>query len=75
MPLIPMTIQEQLAKDMIFKCRLLRISQAQLATKVGTSQTSIARMERSAGNPTAEMIQRISNALDMELTIRVHPQR
>jgi predicted transcriptional regulator len=70
-----MTIQQQLAKEIISKRHLLLMSQSQLAAKVGTSQTAIARMEKCSGNPTAEMIQRISNALDLEMKIFVRPQR
>ena len=73
--MIPMTIQEQLAKDMIFKRRLLRMSQSQLAERIGSSQAAVARLESAKGNPTADMLQRISTALDTEITIRVRPQR
>ncbi|HVQ43710.1 MAG TPA: helix-turn-helix transcriptional regulator [Candidatus Saccharimonadia bacterium] len=71
MPLIPMTIQEQVAEHVPFKRRMLRLTQAQLAATIGTSQTAIARLETGRGNPTADLIQRVITALDMDLTLYV----
>jgi len=75
MPLIPMTIQEQLAEKIPFKRRMLKLSQTELANIVGTSQTAIARLENAQGNPTVDLIQRIITALDLELTLFVRPKR
>jgi predicted transcriptional regulator len=74
MPLIPTTIQQQLARHIRDKRKRLRLNQAELAQKAGTSQTAIARLERGHGNPTANLIQRIINALDLELTLYVRPE-
>jgi UDP-N-acetylglucosamine 1-carboxyvinyltransferase len=75
MPLIPPTIQEQIAKEIPFKRRILKLTQAELAAKVGTSQTAIARLENAQGNPTVDLIQRVVTVLDMELKIIVRPTR
>ena len=75
MPLIPMTIQEQLSQKIPFKRRMLKLTQAQLADIVGTSQTAIARLENAQGNPTVDLVQRIINALDLQLTLYVRPKR
>jgi predicted transcriptional regulator len=73
-PLIPYTIQEQLARDISAKRKILRINQAELARKAGTSQAAITRLETGHGNPTANLIQRVINALDLPLTIHVRPE-
>ncbi len=75
MPLTPMTIQQQLALRIPTKRRLLKLTQAQLAEIVGTSQAAIARLENARGNPTVDLIQRVATALDFELTIYVRPKR
>jgi len=72
--LVPLTIQEQLALRVRTKRRVLRLSQSELAQKIGTSQTAIARLESGQGNPTTDLIQRVANALDLQLTIHVRPQ-
>ena len=74
MPLIPQTIQEQLARQIPAQRKRSHLSQTQLAQKVGTSQTAIARLENGFGNPTVDLIQRIVTALDLQLTLYVRPK-
>ena len=75
MPIRPMTIQEQLARRMREKRKRLRLTQAELAYLVGTSQTAIARLENAIGNPSANLIQRVANELELEVTLYVRPMR
>jgi transcriptional regulator with XRE-family HTH domain len=73
MPLVPYTPQQQLARNIIRKRKILHLNQAELAKLIGTSQTAIARLEAAKGNPTLEMIQRTCNALDLNLILRFSP--
>lgn len=74
MKLISMTIQQQLAMRIATKRKFMTITQAELAVLVGTSQTAIARLEAGMGNPTANLVQRVANSLNMDFTIYVRPQ-
>lgn len=72
-PLIPLTISQQLARQIITKRKALRLNQTELAHKVGTSQTAIARLENGQGNPTVKLIQRVVIALDLRFTLYLQP--
>lgn len=56
-------------------CRLIearlknKLSQRDLAKKVGTSQAAISRIEGMNGNPSLSLLKRISAALDSKLQI------
>jgi len=45
------------------------ITQKQLAEKVGTKQSAIARFESGRANPTLAFVKKLSEALDLKLTI------
>jgi UDP-N-acetylglucosamine 1-carboxyvinyltransferase len=75
MPLTPQSPQAQLARLISEKRKRLRITQIELAQLVGTSQTAIARIESGLGNPTVNLISRISTALILDLTIYFRPAR
>jgi len=45
------------------------LTQAELAKRVGTTQSAIARFESGAGNPTLSFVQKITRALDTEIKI------
>jgi len=47
------------------------ITQAQLAKKIGTKQSAIARFESGDYNPTLSMLNKIANALDAKLKISI----
>ncbi len=44
-------------------------TQKQLAEKIGTKQSSIARFESGNYNPTLAFIQKLANAVDAKLTV------
>jgi len=56
-------------------CRLIearmknKMSQRQLAKKIGTSQAAISRIEGMDGNPSLGLLKRIAKALDLQLQI------
>src|SRR3989344_1125111 len=45
------------------------ITQKKLAEKIGTKQSAIARFESGRANPTLAFVKKLSEALDLELTI------
>ncbi len=45
------------------------LTQAELAKRVGTTQSAIARFESGAGNPTLSFVQKITKALDTKIKI------
>ncbi len=47
------------------------MSQKDLAIKIGTKQPSIARFESGAYNPTISFLQKISEALDSKLIVKI----
>jgi DNA-binding XRE family transcriptional regulator len=49
------------------------LTQQQLAERVGTTQSTIARLESGVGNPSINTLKRVAEALDGRLTVRVEP--
>jgi predicted transcriptional regulator len=47
------------------------ITQKQLAEKMGTKQSAIARFESGRSNPTLDFIKRLAEALELELKVSV----
>lgn len=50
------------------------MTQTQIARKMGTTQSAIARVESGSGNPTIAFMQKLADALDLRLSIRFLPQ-
>ena len=48
-----------------------RACQAQLAKKMGTKQSAIARIERGDSNPSIAFLEKLTQALDSKLIIQV----
>jgi len=58
--------------EAIMQKRLAKgLTQAQLARKVGTKQSAIARLESGTYNPTILFLRKVANALDARLEILV----
>lgn len=51
------------------------LSQAELARRVGTTQSAIARLERSGSNPRVETLERALAACGEELALSSRPRR
>ncbi len=47
----------------------LRVSQAELATAIGTKQPAISRLERGDSNTTIDTLFKVTNALDLNVDI------
>lgn len=58
--------------EMIIEKRLKRgLTQAQLAQKIGTKQTAIARLESGTYNPTVKFLNKVAKALDAKLSLSI----
>jgi len=58
--------------DAIIRARIQKgLSQAELAELVGTKQGNISRLEAAFGNPTLKLINKIVNALDIQIKFDV----
>lgn len=61
----------QLISELI-KARLKSgLSQAELAQKIGTKQSAIARIESGNANPTIDFLEKMTSAMNSKLTIQV----
>lgn len=58
-------------RAMIRKRAEKRMSQAQLARKIGTKQSAIARLESGTYNPSLAMLRKVAKALDGTLKISI----
>ncbi len=59
----------QLACQLIEKRLAKKISQRQLAQKVGTTQAVISRIESMNANPSIDLLKRLASALDSKLSV------
>jgi transcriptional regulator with XRE-family HTH domain len=50
------------------------LTQTQLAERVGTTQSAIARLERGVGSPTLERISELVGACGLEVQVRLVPE-
>jgi ribosome-binding protein aMBF1 (putative translation factor) len=60
-----------LAKQMIEKRQVAKLSQRDLAKKLNTSQAAISRLESMRGNPSLSFLKRLSHALGSPLTLSI----
>lgn len=61
--------QFELASRLIALRLKRKLSQAQLAKKLGTKQSAIARLESGSYNPSMQLLNRVAAATDSRLTI------
>ena len=58
--------------EMLIKKRLQqKLTQAQLAKKVGTKQSAISRLEQGSYNPSLNFLKKVTEALNAELQISI----
>ncbi len=59
--------------DKIIEKRIERkMTQKELAQKIGTRQSAISRLESGSGNPTFGFLQKVASALDSHITVSFH---
>lgn len=63
----------ELIKSIIRERQRKNMTQEQLAEKIGTQQTSIARLENPNYGKSLPMLKKIAQALDCRLVIRLEP--
>lgn len=66
-------IRFHVAQNLIYLRRYRKVSQAQLGTSIGTSQSAIARIESGQENITLDTLERIANGLDGRFWVSIHP--
>jgi transcriptional regulator with XRE-family HTH domain len=52
-----------------------RLSQAELAERMGTSQSTVARLESGAGKPSLSTLERFAKATGMRVRVSLEPAR
>lgn len=64
----------QLARSLIGARLKKKLSQAELAQKIGTKQPVVSRIESMASSPSVSLLKRLAEALDTKLQIRFIPR-
>ncbi len=64
----------QIAERVAERRNELGLSQQQLATLTGTTQSAIARLEKGGRPPRIDTLLRIADALDCDLVVRLEPR-
>lgn len=64
----------ELIESIIRRRMELKMSQGELAAKVGTGQAAISRLESGNANPTLASLVEIAEALDADLRIELKPK-
>jgi transcriptional regulator with XRE-family HTH domain len=64
----------RIADDLAKRRVQLGLSQRELADRVGTTQSAIARLERGGRPPRIDTLLRIAEALDCDLTVELKPR-
>ena len=64
----------QLARSIISQRVAKGLSQRQLAQRVGTKQPVISRLESGSAKPSLTLLERVANALDATLVVRIERQ-
>ena len=63
-------LEYQIAQAVIAKRLTKKMTQKDLAKKTHTTQTVISRIENMSGNPTIDLLRRITNALGLHVSVR-----
>lgn len=66
------TLASELA-EVVYRLRTnAGLTQAELARRMGTTQSGIARVESGGSTPTLDLLDRVGKALGVEITLSVH---
>ena len=65
----------QLVSSIIKRCSALHLTQKELAARLGTTQSSISRLESLKSWPSLSTLKRVADALDAQLIIQLKPKR
>lgn len=65
--------ESQLARQILSARRKRKMSQEQLAKKVGTGQAVISRLEGMGARPSLSLLERVASALDTKINITILP--
>ena len=70
-----LTLEEQLGSRIHSARKSIRISQRELADRAGLTQAVISKIEVGSANPTLQTVQRISEALNMNVSLSLNKNR
>lgn len=62
-------LEYQVVSEVIRLRKTRKLTQQELAEKVGTTQSAIARLETGRANPTVEFLSRLAKALQTKITV------
>ncbi|MDZ4277706.1 MAG: helix-turn-helix transcriptional regulator [Dehalococcoidia bacterium] len=65
----------QLARSILAQRLAKGLSQRQLAARAGTKQPAISRLEGGAAKPSLRLLERVADALDADVVVRLEPHR
>lgn len=65
----------ELASAIISRRTAKRMSQRQLADRIGTKQPVISRLESGQSKPTLSLLKRVADALDARVVVTLEPKR
>lgn len=65
----------QLARSILAQRLAKGLSQRQLAARAHTKQPVISRLESGAGKPSLRLLERVAEALDADVVVRLEPHR
>lgn len=63
--------QRLLLRELAEKREEMGLSQAEVAARMGTSQSALARLERGEGNPTLATVERYASAMGKKIEWRI----
>ncbi|WP_353714231.1 helix-turn-helix transcriptional regulator [Dehalogenimonas sp. 4OHTPN] len=67
------SLEQSIVKRLSEYRRLSGVTQEELAARIGTKQPVISEFERMMNSPTLGFIERVANALGVEIKIRIQP--
>ena len=65
--------EHQLARSILARRLAKGLSQRQLASRAGTKQPVISRLESGTGKPSLRLLERVASALDADVVVRLEP--
>lgn len=68
-----LAMEHELARSIIKRRLEKKLTQRQLATRAGTQQPVISRLESGTAKPSLTLLERVANALDADVVVRLEP--
>ncbi|MBI5289075.1 MAG: helix-turn-helix transcriptional regulator [Chloroflexi bacterium] len=69
-----LAFEHELARSIIRRRLEKGLTQRQLAARAGTKQPAISRLESGASKPSLTLLERVADALDANVVVRIEPR-